>query len=137
MALTNIFDIAGSALGAQALRLNTTASNLANADSVTGEPDEVYRAREPIFAAILDRYGTGEPAGGVDVRGIVERDRPATMEFRPDHPLANEAGYVYRPNVDSIEEMANMISASRSFEANVEVMNTSKQMLLRTLSLGE
>jgi len=137
MALTNIFDIAGSALGAQALRLNTTASNLANADSVTGERDEVYRGREPVFSAILDRFGRDGSVGGVRVDGIVERDRAATMEFRPDHPLANEDGYVFRPNVDTIEEMANMISASRSFEANVEVLNTSKQMLLRTLTLGE
>ncbi len=137
MPLFDIFDISGSALTAQSLRLNTTASNLANADSVTGDPEDTYRAREPVFSTVFDGARRGEAPGGVAVLGVVERERPLTMEYRPEHPMANEDGYVYRPNVDPVEEMANMISASRSFEANVEVLNTSKQMMLRTLSLGE
>ena len=100
-------------------------------------PQEAYRAREPVFASIARSFSAGPESGGVQVLGIVERDAPARMEHRPSHPLADAEGYVHLPNVNPIEEMANMISASRSFEVNVEVLNTTKQLMLRTLSLGE
>lgn len=130
----SIFDISGSALAAQSQRMNTTASNLANADSVAGPNGEAYRARQVVFETVLkDASGIG----GVRVREVVEDQAPLRLEYRPEHPLANEAGYVEMPNVDPVQEMVNMISASRSYQANVEVMNTNKQLMLKTLSLGE
>lgn len=135
MSLFRIFDISGSALHAQTVRLNTTASNMANIDSISSSTQQTYRARHPVFAAQLDE--AEEAIIGVDVLGIVESQTPLRQEYRPDHPLANENGYVNLPNVNPVEEMANMISASRSYQANVEVLNTSKQMMMRTLALGE
>lgn len=135
MSLFRIFDISGSALYAQTLRLNTTASNMANADSISSSTATTYRARQPVFATQLD--AAQNEAAGVDVLGIVESQTPLRREYRPDHPLADPNGYVNLPNVNPIEEMANMISASRSYQSNVEVLNTSKQMLMRTLSLGD
>jgi flagellar basal-body rod protein FlgC len=129
-----VFDIAGSALSAQSLRLNTTASNLANADSASSSIEQTYRARQPVFAAALR---DAEEAVGVDVRGIVESQAPLREEYRPDHPMANEDGYVFLPNVNAVEEMTNMISASRSYQSNVEVINTTKQLMLKTLTLGQ
>jgi len=138
MSLFNIFDVAGTALSAQTLRLNTTSSNLANANSASSSTDETYRARQPVFATMLsDEFDDGNGSVGVQVLGIVEKQDPAREEYNPGHPLANEEGYIYMPNVNVIEEMANMISASRSYQTNVEVMNTAKQMLMRTLSLGQ
>lgn len=135
MSLFRIFDISGSALYAQTIRLNATASNMANADSISSSTATTYRARQPVFAAQLD--AAQNEAAGVDVLGIVESQTPLRREYRPDHPLADQDGYVNLPNVNPIEEMANMISASRSYQSNVEVLNTSKQMLMRTLSLGD
>lgn len=135
MSLFRIFDISGSALHAQSVRLNTTASNMANVDSVSSSTEKTYRARNPVFAAQLDEAEDG--VSGVDVLGIVETQTPLRQEYRPDHPLADEKGYVSVPNVNPVEEMANMISASRSYQANVEVLNTSKQMMMRTLTLGD
>lgn len=129
-----VFDIAGSALSAQTLRLNTTASNLANADSVSSSTGQTYRSRQPVFAAALS---DAQEAVGVEVRGIVESQAPLRQEFRPDHPMANENGYVFLPNVNAVEEMANMISASRAYQSNVEVINTAKQLALKTLTLGQ
>lgn len=137
MSLFNVFDIAGSGMSAQSLRLNTTASNLANADSVSSSVDQVYRTRSPVFSAVLDDAQRGYKQGGVQVRGIVESQAPVRSEYNPSHPLANQEGYVFHSNVDSIAEMANMMSASRSYQNNVEIANTSKQLLLRTLQLGE
>lgn len=137
MALGNIFEVTASALLAQQVRLDTTASNLANADTAGTTPETAYRAREPVFAAILDHFDSNGSGAGVRVLDVVERDRPLRLEYQPAHPLANEEGYVYVPNIDPVEEMANMISASRSFETNVEVLKTTKQLLLRTLSLAE
>jgi len=138
MSLFNIFDVAGTALSAQTLRLNTTSSNLANANSASSSTDETYRARQPVFATMLsDEFDDENGSVGVQVLGIVEKQDPARAEYNPGHPLANEEGYIYMPNVNVIEEMANMISASRSYQTNVEVMNTAKQMLMRTLSLGQ
>jgi flagellar basal-body rod protein FlgC len=149
MALGNIFDIAGTGMNAQSLRLNTTASNLANAQSASSSVNEVYRSRQPVFAAIQQQamrdavvegtYSDNEvdAAAGVRVLGIVESDAPLQRRYEPTHPKADEEGYVYYPNVNPVEEMANMIAASRSFQMNVEVMNSAKQMVQRVLTLGQ
>lgn len=135
MSLFGIFDIAGSAMSAQTVRLNTTASNLANADNLSGSEAEAYRARHPVFSTFRDALDSS--TAGVKVDGIVESHAPVQREYQPDNPLADAEGYVYRPNVDVVSEMADMISASRSYQNNVEVVNTSKQMLLNVLRLGQ
>ena len=148
MSLTNVFDIAGSGMSAQSVRLNTTASNLANAESASSSVDETYRARKPWFAVMQQQeLQLNEDAQfseldnnigvGVQVLGIVEKDSPLEARFQPDHPMANEDGYVYYPNVNVVEEMTDMMSSSRSYQMNVEVMKTAKQMLTRTLTLGQ
>ncbi len=138
MPLFDVLDIAGSGLAAQSVRLNTTASNLANADSVASSLGGAYRARQPVFQTVLAEETAADGAAtGVRVAGIVESEAPLRKEFQPDSPLADAEGYVYRPNVNIVEEMANMMSASRSYQTNIEVMNASKQMLLRTLSIGQ
>ena len=137
MALFNVFDIAGSALSAQSLRLNVTASNLANAESASSSINQTYRARQPVFAALLDERVRDGSAVGVKVRGIVESQAPLRDQYAPAHPLADGNGYIHLPNVNVVEEMANMISASRSYQSSVEVLNTSKQLLMRTLALGQ
>ena len=137
MSLFNIFDIASSGMSAQSVRLNITASNLANADSVGASKDEIYRARQPVFSTVLDDAQRGISAGGVQVKAIVETQKDGREEYNPSHPLANDKGYIYHSNVDTMAEMANMMSASRSYQNNVEVANTSKQLLLQTLQLGK
>ena len=138
MSSFKIFDIAGSGMSAQSVRLNTTASNLANAESVSGDPGQVYKARHPIFEAV--RAGLGNVHGKTDqavrVRDIVENQAAPAARYEPGNALADAQGYVYAPNVNVVEEMTDMISASRSYQNNVEVMNTSKDMLLATLKLG-
>ncbi len=140
MSLFNVFNTAGSALNAQTIRLNTTASNLANAESVNGDPSKVYRARHPVFKTMLDPSDTGfdgeNATAGVRVLGVVESTSPPTMRYQPDNPLANKDGYIYMSNVNSIEEMTNMISAQRSFATNVEAVNTARDLLLKTISMG-
>ena len=135
------FDIAASGMAAQSVRLNTTASNLANADSVSGDPATVYKARHPIFQAVkatLASQGSGAEGGpAVRVTGIYESTAPASARYEPGNPLADAKGFVYAPSVNIVEEMVNMISASRSYQNNVEVMNTSKELLLATLRLGQ
>ena len=134
------FDIAGSGMAAQSVRLNTTASNLANADSVSGDPAAVYKARHPIFEAVKATLtsSAGEQGGpAVKVRGIYESTAPANARYEPGNPLSDAKGFVYAPAVNVVEEMVNMISASRSYQNNVEVMNTSKELLLATLRLGQ
>ncbi len=138
MSMFKVFDIAGSAMSAQTLRLNVTASNLANANSVSSSTDQTYRAREPVFAAMLNNAeGDDSQAVGVQVRGIVESQAPLQQQYAPNHPMADANGYIYMPNVNMVEEMANMISASRSYQTNVEVINTAKQLMLRTLAIGQ
>ncbi|WP_111496430.1 MULTISPECIES: flagellar basal body rod protein FlgC [Marinobacter] len=150
MSLGNIFDIAGSGMTAQSLRLNTTASNIANAETASSSTDTTYRARKPVFSAIQQDmmsqgdFGTGWSQGsngaasaGVKVDGVVESDAELQMRYEPNHPAANEDGYVYYPNVNVVEEMADMMSSSRSFEMNVDVMNTAKSMMQRILTLGQ
>ena len=137
MSLFNVFDVAGSGMNAQSLRLNLTASNLANAESVAGTAEAAYKARHPVFAAQLKAAQAGHGAGvGVDVRGVVEDQAPSQPLHQPGHPLADAGGYVYRSNVNVVEEMVDMISASRSYQNNVEIMNTSKDLMLQTLRLG-
>ena len=134
-----IFDVAGSGMSAQSVRLNTVASNLANADSISGDPNTVYKARHPIFEAVKASLAQ-QPNGGntaVHVKGIMESQAPAAARYEPGNPLANSEGYVYSPNVNAVEEMVDMISASRAYQNNVEVMNTSKELMLATLRLGQ
>ncbi|WP_406666953.1 flagellar basal body rod protein FlgC [Gallaecimonas sp. GXIMD1310] len=136
--LYRIFDVAGSAMSAQSVRLNTTASNLANANSVSSSAGATYRARQPVFAAELNNaMGGQQDSVGVKVMGIVESKKPLVKEYNPDHPMADKDGFIYKPNVNVVEEMTNMISASRSYQTNVQVTDVAKQMLLRTLQLGQ
>lgn len=137
MSLFNVLEIAGSGMSAQALRLNTTASNLANAESVSSSSESVYRARQPVFSAVMKALGESPEGVGVQVNGIVESQVPVRKQYEPGHPMANEEGYIFMPNVSMVEEMANMISASRSYQSNSEIAKTSKQLLMRTLSLGQ
>ena len=141
MSLYNIFSVSGSAMSAQTIRLNTIASNIANADSVASSTGEVYKARHPVFATIMnDTMSSGNGAqqvGGVKVTGIVESQAEAVARYQPENPLADENGYVYAPNISLVEEMANMISASRSYQSNVQVATMTKSLLTRTLSLGQ
>jgi len=137
MALFKIFDVAGSAMSAQSVRLNTTASNLANASTAASSPEEAYRSRQPVFQATMNALQPNPGETSVQVAGIVESGAPPAQVFQPGHPKADENGYIYMSNVNVIDEMVNMISASRSYENSVEVMNTSKELLLRTLSLGQ
>lgn len=137
MSLFSVFEISGSALQAQTIRMNTTSSNLANANSISSSTGQTYKARHPIFAPMMDAFGEDEVNVGVRVAGIVESKSPLRKEFNPDHPQADAQGFIHLPNVNVVEEMANMISASRSYQTNVEVMNNAKQMLLKTLALGQ
>ena len=134
MSLLNIFNVAGSAMNAQSQRLNTVASNLANADSATSANGEPYKAKQVVFAATP--VGTNG-ATGVSVSAVVEDQSPMKMVYDPKNPLADEKGFVTMPNVNVVEEMVNMISASRSYQANAEMMNTTKTLLLKTLNLGQ
>ena len=136
MSLFKVFDVAGSAMNAQSVRMNTTASNLANAGSVSGDPDKVYRARHPVFATFSDSLAEQTGISGVRLQGVIESQAPLEMRYQPDHPEADENGNVYVSNVKTVEEMVNMISASRSYKNNVEIINTTKDLLLQTLSLG-
>jgi flagellar basal-body rod protein FlgC len=146
MSLASVFHIAGSGMSAQSTRLNTISSNIANAETVSSSIDQTYRARHPVFATVFQQsQGNGgslfaeqdEGGRGVEVRGIVEDDSTLMPRYEPNHPAADEKGYVYYPNVNVVEEMADMISASRAFQTNVEMMNTAKQMLQRVLTLGQ
>jgi flagellar basal-body rod protein FlgC len=135
MSSFKIFDIAGSALAAQSVRLNTVASNLANAGSVAGDAESVYKARMPVFQALSS--ADAPDAAQVRVQEIVESQRPAEARYEPGHPMANAEGFIYASNVNVVEEMVNMISASRSYQSSVEAMNTAKDLAMRTLTLGK
>jgi len=150
MSLANIFDLAGTGMSAQSIRLNTVASNIANAESVSSSTGETYRARHPVFSVIRDQvnqdaFGAGfgndfnnmSSGYGVKVDGIVESQAELRQKYQPDHPEADADGYVYYPNVDVVSEMADMISASRAYQTNVEIMNTAKQMMQKVLTLGQ
>ncbi|KER03679.1 flagellar basal body rod protein FlgC [Photorhabdus temperata] len=134
MSLLSVFDIAGSALSAQSQRLNVSASNMANADSVSGPDGQPYRAKQVVFRVAAP---AGQEIGGVRGSEVVDDPTPFRLEYQPGHPLADEKGYVRMPNVDVVGEMINTISASRSYQANVEVLNTTKSIMLKTLTLGQ
>ncbi|MBS0378658.1 MAG: flagellar basal body rod protein FlgC [Proteobacteria bacterium] len=140
MSSFKVFDIAGSGLSAQSVRLNTVASNLANADSVSGDASTVYKARHPVFQAVHAAMSAGHNAqasAAVKVSGIVESNAQPTVRHDPGNPLADAQGNVYAPNVNVIEEMTDMISASRAYQNDVEVMSTAKDLMLATLKLGQ
>ncbi len=147
MSLASVFNIAGTGMSAQSTRLNTVASNIANAESVSSSIEQTYRARHPVFATVFQQSqnsGGGslfaeqdEPGRGVQVLGIVEDQSNLDMRYEPSHPAANADGYVFYPNVNVVEEMADMISASRAFQTNAEMMNTAKTMLQKVLTLGQ
>lgn len=129
-----IFDVAGSAMNAQSVRLSTVASNLANADSVSGDPNAVFRAKQPVFSA---EPVAGNPAlAGVQVKEVTESAAAPLKRYEPGHPLADAQGYVYAPDIDPVAQMVDLISASRSYQANVEVFNSAKELALATLNMG-
>lgn len=132
MSSMRILDIAASAMSAQNARLNTTASNLANIDSVANTPEGAFKPRVPVFAAMLARDGSA----GVEMTRVMDSARPPEARYEPGHPMADEGGYVYAPAINSVEEMANMISASRAYQNAVDVMSTSRDLMLATLRLG-
>lgn len=137
MALFNVFNIAGSAMTAQSLRLNVVASNMANADSITSANGQPYRAKQVVFQAKPLYPSMPAGANGVVVQKVIEDPSPMRMMYDPKSPYADSQGYVTMPNVNVVEEMTNMISASRSYQANVEMMNTTKSMIQRTLAIGQ
>jgi flagellar basal-body rod protein FlgC len=130
----SVFSIAGSAMTAQSARLNAVASNLANADSTVGADGQPYRAKQVVFQAMP--MGT-DGGTGVRVTSVVESQAPLRMNYDPSNPAANAEGYVAMPNVNVVEEMVNMISASRSYQTNAEVMNSAKSLMLKTLAIGQ
>lgn len=137
MSLFTVFNVAGSGMSAQTVRLNTVASNMANVNSMSGDAKEVYRARQPVFAAMLDRARSDGSNVGVRTLGIVEKGGEPERVHEPGNPLADAEGYVYHANVNPVEEMANMMSAARSFQNNVQVLNTTKQLMMATIRMGE
>jgi len=138
MGLFNVFNVTGSAMSAESVRLNTTSSNLANANSISSSAEQTYKARHAVFGAELSKAKYNRDHNvPVKVLGIVESDKPLDSEYNPEHPLANDEGYIFKSNVNVMEEMANMISASRAYQTNVQVADASKQMLLRTLQMGQ
>lgn len=142
MAFTDIYTIAGSAMNAQTVRLNTVASNLANADAVSANPDDAYKALKPVFATVYNntQLTAGKnvyPNAEVRIVDVVQAGNEAEKRFEPNNPLANDEGYVYYPGIDVVSEMADMMSATRSFETNVEVMANVKSMQQGLLKLGQ
>lgn len=133
MSLFNIFNVSGSVMSAQAQRLNTVASILANADGATSATGEAYRAKQVVFEAVPMANG----ATAVKVQKVIEDPSPMKLVYDPKNPLADEKGYVTMPNVNTVDEMVNMLSASRSYQTNVETMNAAKSLLLKTLTLGQ
>jgi len=134
MSLFNVFNVAGSAMSAQGHRLNTVASNLANADSATSATGQPYRAKQVVFEAV---EGNTPGSASVKVQSVVDDTAPPRMVYNPAHPQADDKGYVAMPNVNVVEEMVNMISATRSYQTNVETMNAAKTLLLKTLTIGQ
>lgn len=138
MSLLSIFDIAGSALSAQSQRMNVSASNMANADSVVGPDGQPYRARQVVFQVNpAAGQALGQEIGGVRVAGVIQDPSPLKQFYDPKHPLADAQGYISMPNVDPVAETVNMIAASRSYQANVEVLNTAKALMQKTLTIGQ
>ena len=139
MALDRIMDIAGSGLSAQLVRMNTTASNIANSGVVAGSEAEAFRAKRPTFQTILDQTAVRnatQATGGVRVTGITDDSAPVVQLYTPGHPLANEQGYVWGSNINEVQEMIEMIDASRGYQNNVEVIKTAKDLMMRTLEIA-
>ena len=134
--ISNSFTVSGTALNAQSISINTIAKNMANAQVISGTERGAYRAQRPIFSTMLSNGFNEGASGGVQVDGFLSSNSVVERQRMPEHPLANEDGYVYLSNVNMVEEMTNMIEASRSYQSNVEVLNTSKQLIMRTLNLG-
>jgi flagellar basal-body rod protein FlgC len=137
MSLFKIFDISGSAVSSQSQRLNVVASNLANVDTVAGPDGKAYKAREVTFQTVLMDTPDGVPGSGVRVSNVTENQAPGRKVHDPNSPSADADGYVTYSNVNAVDEMVNMISASRSYQNNIEVMNTAKNMLMKTLQMGQ
>jgi len=137
MSMMKIFDISGSAVSSQSQRLNVVASNLANVDTVAGPDGKAYKAREVTFQTVLMRTPDGVPGAGVKVSGVTENQAPGRKVHDPNSPSADAEGYVTYSNVNAVDEMVNMISASRSYQNNIEVMNTAKTLLMKTLQMGQ
>lgn len=138
MSAFKVFDIAGSGMNAQSMRLNLVASNISNANSVSSTLEGTYKSRQPVFAAELQNIlEKNHAASSVNVLGVVESQAPTVMEYAPNHPMADAKGYIFKPNVNTVEEMANMMSASRSYQNNVDVLDAAKQMMLQTLKMGQ
>ena len=144
MSLANVFEISAMGMSAQAIRLNTTASNMANANTSASSEAEAYRAKKPVFQAVqtapFDQLSSNSKIGskfGVMIEKIVDSQAPINKVYAPNDPQANAEGYVFHSNVNTVEEMADMISASRAFQMNAEVMNTTKSMMQRLLTLGK
>lgn len=137
MTMLTALKISSSAMTAQMVRMNTTASNLANMDVIGSSSEEAYKAKKPIFQTIIEKVTDDDFQAGVDVVGITTTGRPNKERYEPQNPLANDEGFVFQSNVNSIEEMVEMTSASRSYQTNVEVINATKKMMLATLQLGK
>lgn len=139
MSLFNAFKAAGSAMQAQTQRLNTVASNMANVETAASNPDDVYKARKVVFQAELDKAAPGQAAlsKGVNVKEVVTDNAEARKVYDPKHPLADEQGYIYMPDINAVEEMVDMMAASRNYQTNAEVMNTAKSLMLKTLNMGQ
>lgn len=137
MGISSTFDISGSALNAQSISLDTIARNIANAEVVSSSERGAYRAKRPMFATFMNDQFDNNSNGGVSIQGFLDSGRDIEKQRMPDHPLADDDGYIYLSNVNVVEEMAEMIKTSRSYQSNVEVMNTSKQLMMQTLGLGK
>jgi flagellar basal-body rod protein FlgC len=137
MASLKIFDIAGSGMAAESVRLNTVASNIANANSVASSADKVYKPRQVVFEEVRRQTSEVEAASAVRVKDVVEADVEALMRYEPGNPMADANGYVYAPNISAVDQMVDMIAASRSYQNNIEVMNTSRELMLATLRPGQ
>ena len=136
MALEDIFSVAGSALNAQTTRMNTTASNLANAATVAGSEEGAFRAKRAVFKSILaDQMGGGDSGGGIKVDKLIDDPSPIRKMSEPGNPLADKEGYIYLSNVNEMTEMVEMMAASRSYQNNVEVVNTTRQLMMRTIDI--
>ena len=140
MSLNAIFDIAGSAMSAETIRLSTSAENMSNANVERSSPDEVYQPKYPIFQTVQEsqnKWMGNQIKAGVQVKGIYESTIEPSKRYDPNNPMSDDKGFVYTSNVNSVEQMANVISASRSYQMNIELVNTTKQLMQRTLQLGE
>ncbi|MFM8845659.1 MAG: flagellar basal body rod protein FlgC [Gammaproteobacteria bacterium] len=137
MSSFRIFDIAGSGVAAQTVRLNTVASNLANANSVSSSPDTTYRARMPVFESIAATLNGRDDGAAVRVRDVIQSNATPNSRYEPSNPLADANGFVYQPDISAVEQITDMVSASRSYQNNIEVMRTARDLMMATLRLGQ